>query len=713
MAKQQFSRVLMLSALAASVAIPSAASAVDFNITGFVREEVAVSVTNDQNPFNDAGNLFNGRMVPNATNPAIVTAKGGPAANGFSIFGGNLSGVRTLGVCNRNGSLTGGVCDTNGDGVADLSGANTKRIPFNLFATRAEVDIQASWTDKIKTYTKIRAFYDGSSSFTNAHFNDQFETQYGWRHGDGNLLEKHSSEAVVDIPALYLDYNTGPFWVRVGQQTIAWGEAFFFRVFDVANGLDLRRHSVLDVGAEEFSDKRVASPAIRMSYTFGNAWEVDTFAQMFSPTVLPATDSPYNVVFSGFTWRDTGQMDEARNSINFGVRLNMPLTESFTMSAMAVSRVNPDGLVRWQDAPTTLSFGNNPSNGLPNPFCFGPNNGSAQFLPASAMKTALLTPLADGKCGSAGMPDEFGTASWQEWVTEAGLARLDPLNGARDFALGGAKNAAGVSAGALASMAFGLIQNPSGTGPLGAVSGPADVSKGFTTAQTKALLDAFFNSFNGPRGFITRDFKREQVFGLAGNYIVSATPGTWLDQLIVRGEVTVTPNKKFTTLSLSDRGYDEATEVISALILEKYQSIFEGIPATYLVFQWMHRTETDIFGRRLTGQDNQGFRGCDFFAAANQNSTTCGAPTGVGSSDYATFAFQQPFPNLIWRADFAMAVDFAGGAFFQPGLRYKPSSQWQFDLYANIVAPFTDKNTTFTETLDSADEVFARVSFFF
>ena len=46
---------------------------------------------------------------------------------------------------------------------------------------------------------------------------------------------------MVDLPAFYLDYNKGPLWVRVGNQQIAWGEALFFRVFDVVQGLDLRR----------------------------------------------------------------------------------------------------------------------------------------------------------------------------------------------------------------------------------------------------------------------------------------------------------------------------------------------------------------------------------------------------------------------------------------------------------------------------------------
>ena len=67
--------------------------------------------------------------------------------------------------------------------------------------------------------------------------------------------------------------------------------ALFFRVMDVVNGLDLRRHLTLGPGGEEFQDQRIASPTLRVSYTFANNWDIDVFASMFSPTVLsPSAD---------------------------------------------------------------------------------------------------------------------------------------------------------------------------------------------------------------------------------------------------------------------------------------------------------------------------------------------------------------------------------------------------------------------------------------
>ena len=73
-------------------------------------------------------------------------------------------------------------------------------------------------------------------------------------------LEVSGKRFMMDLPRFYLDYHKGPLHVRMGNQQIAWGQSLFFRVMDVPNGLDLRRHSLLDYVPEEFSDKRVPSP---------------------------------------------------------------------------------------------------------------------------------------------------------------------------------------------------------------------------------------------------------------------------------------------------------------------------------------------------------------------------------------------------------------------------------------------------------------------
>ena len=79
------------------------------------------------------------------------------------------------------------------------------------------------------------------------------------------------------------------------------GRGIVLRVFDVVQGLDLRRHSFLGVAAEEYSDSRIPSLAIRGGYRFANDWELEGYAQRFRPTILPRPGTPYNVVAEAFT----------------------------------------------------------------------------------------------------------------------------------------------------------------------------------------------------------------------------------------------------------------------------------------------------------------------------------------------------------------------------------------------------------------------------
>jgi hypothetical protein len=723
--KNYMLRMMLAGGATAGALASGAAQAVDWNITGFVRQEIAVSVTDDENPFNQSGNPFMGLAVPNTLNPNISSGKGLAYDNGLFSTGNGSAATNPAYFAQIFGRMTGnsgGGCGAAGT-CGDYANAAREDSSMNMFATRAEIDVQAQWTDSIKTFVKFRAFGEAVSNFSDAFNGDHFRSTGGGWHGDraGNMLEYNSPDFMVDIPAAYLDYSTGSLWLRVGQQQIAWGEAYFFRVFDVVNGLDTRRHFTLDVAAEEFSDKRVASPGIRASYTFTNGFEVDTFMQMFAPTTIVGTNTPYNVVASGFSWSDnTGEFDEAQNSLNFGMRVNMPVTDKLTLGVMAVNRRNPDGVVRWDDAPTVMS------DGTANPFCFGPNNAAAAALGFVDLAdtnnngigdtTEMLTPLANGKCGSTAAPDPMGTASWAEWQTMAGKSRLNPIEGTLGFLNGGERNASGTNASTLAGANFGLGTPGQLFDTLNGVTRTGAQKDPYTVGAARATLDAFFNGFGMPRGYITREFKRENVFGASFNYIVESEPGSWLDQLIVRGEVSYTPDKKFTALDLS-HDFIESDEISSALILEKYHNVFPNIPATYLVAQWMHKTDSDLFGRHLSGMQHE-FKddvAClPNFAPGQADDRRCGRPEGNDSANYVSFAFQQPFPNLIWRADFAMLIDIQGGVLLQPGLRYKPSSDWQFDLYANILQDFSEgQNDDVIETLDFADEVFARVSFFF
>jgi len=751
-------RAMIAAGLTASAA---SASAVDFNITGFVRQEIAVSITDEAynhkawNPAIDRtqfypsysnGNPFTGPNVAvlDANNTPVGFGAGG--STGAGCLGNNWFGIGPTDAppCGPAGAPNAAGASRYGD------------VPFNMFNTRAEIEVQAKFNEMVSAYGRVRAYFDGTSTFTddNVQMEKHFLTDTGWGDGRGNLLELQNNDMMLDIPSLYADINFGSAWFRIGQQQIAWGEALFFRVFDVANGLDLRRHLFLDVAAEEFADERVASPGVRASYTFNNGWEIDGFVQMFSPTLYPNTNTPYSVIGQDFTVQESQVgpgFDEAENSLNYGARLIMPdlFIRDLTVSVMAVNRRNPDGVFKW-DAARNANFNATTATGA-NWFCnvsniFGLNPAGA---PLYGSNGGAIGPdgqpfSAGGGTGNCAQPfeqDQFGTMSVYDWWTQAGRARFDPV--------AGATAAIGEWAGSNGFTQFigpgGFLDN-SGGGTLGlpnfvgigkrsdgkwdlvTVEGMAGINAGSDhDAQLAALrsctaannctpvtgslrksagiglVNGFFTNYGSLRGHISREFKRESIFGVSFNYIITADPSSFLDQLIVRGEMSYTPDKVFTSIDASTL-FTTSDEILAAVILEKYQSIFETLPATYMVFQWMHRTDTDLGGRSLEGYSD----GKDLWFEDED-----GSPDGQSGADYLVFAFQQPFPNLIWRGDFAMLADVRGGIFFQPGVRYKPSGEWQFDMYANIAADVGGESDDMIETFDDMDEVFVRATYYF
>ncbi len=132
-------------------------------------------------------------------------------------------------------------------------------------------------------------------------------------------------------------------------------------------------------------------------------------------------------------------------------------------------------------------------------------------------------------------------------------------------------------------------------------------------------------------------------------------------------------------------------------VLEKYHRFSQEFPATFLVFQWMHKSESDMFNRHLDGYDAQ-----------DLNSP----PGGRDNFNALAFALQQPFPNLIWRADLAVLYDTEGGYLIQPGLRWKPNRSFTVEAFANIVDGSND-NQDMLSSLQWTDELALRLTWQF
>lgn len=589
----------------------------DFGVSysGFVRMESAIKTTSDRNVFNQRGNPFNDEAVARE-----------------NLFG--VSDVVTRPV-----------------EMADND--------FNMTILRGKFDLDVRLTNSLSLRAELRAIYDFDPYDTFDPNDVSGSNPAGTLHQDPNLFEYRVSDSrgglrerespmalevagenyMIDLPRLYLDYQNGPLLIRAGNQQIAWGQSLFFRVLDVPNGLDLRRHSVLDFVPEEFSDKRVPAVGVRTQYML-KGWELDGFVQHFRPTIYGNPDTPYNTIASQFTIHDLyGEVD---NEVNFGLRVRGDLGP-VTVQAMATRRYNPDGTFRWTESGVNKS----------------------------------LTGAAGDPTGAlmAGTPferDTSGVLSAEEWFTYAGFARLDAIEGL---------NAS--------------INEFEASQLLGAF--PVDDEE-----MTKRELDTFFMASGGLRGHLAREYHRENLFGLGLGYTFMGEPGTLFDQLIANFEIQYANDRHFTNPSLSRDSIVE-DEVISSLVLEKYHRFSRDFPATYFVFQWMHRTESDIFGRHLSGMGG----------TRNEAAKNTRTPD---SANYVALAIQQPSPSLEWRFDFAMLYDVEGGLLLQPAVRWRPGGSWGVEAFLNIVEGDTNSrspNYNALSTADWADELTVRIAYSF
>lgn len=583
-------------------------SGIKWTFGGLVRLESAIHTTGQENIVNQRGNPFNGKPVERDSNP--------------------VDGV--------------------GEDVVIRNGEEG-RNRFNLMQLRTQFDIDGAISDHLRLFARIRGIYDfapydeydpdsvGSQAVGFDNGEPEYFQNRDFSHGGStNPLEIAGRKYMIDMPSLYLDYTVGSLLIRAGQQQIAWGQALFFRVLDLPNGLDLRRHLVLDYAPEEYADERIGSLGVRTTWQATQNWELDAFAQRFLPTLYPNPNTPYNAIASQFTVRDRWN-NEYNDKFNGGMRLRGTFGAWSTQFAV-LRRYNPDGVYRW-----TKSNVNRDIAVLP---------GTGALLQDTAFEV-----------------DPSGVQSAREWFTYAGNARLNGLTGL---------NAS--------------IEEFPAAALLGAV--PVD-----SMEAAGNELDLFFQLSGGLRGHIAREYKRETNVGAGVGYVFSAAPSSLLDQLIMNLEVMFTPDRNFTNTTLS-REYIEEDEWIGALVLEKYQRFSQDFPATYLVFQWMHRTESDLFGRHLDGMGGNVHKIAD----------------GVdGGWNGLVFAMQQPSPTLTWRFDGAILYDTRGGILVQPALRYAPNTSWNVEVFYNFINGnlHGDDNENIMQTLEYADELGIRMGYQF
>jgi hypothetical protein len=592
----------------------SGGSGVNTQISGFIRSETAINTTGQTDPFNQNGNVFNGQPITRVS-PAITD------------------------VATRNGQQ------------------DSQNINMQLF--RAEVNSTTHLNDDLSFIMHARAIFDPGwyNEYDPATVGNE---RVGYTYSDPNYFKYHTpgnarpnpvewagSNYMIDFPALFLEYNHGPLDIRLGNQQIAWGQALFFRVLDVPDGLDFRRHSILDYAPEEFSDKRVPALGIRASYQASENWLIDGYVQKFQPTVYGNTNTPYNIIPSQFTVRD----DYANydNKLDEGFRIKGTLGD-FGVQGIFVHRYNPDGVFAW-----TQSGVNRDIPGIP---------GSGQALACTPFEVS-----------------PGGVWSSNEWFYYAAQARLDGVGG-----LNSAINNFQPCTGALGAQAVPNYAYAS-----------QELNQFF---QLGGGLGAGKTGLGGLVGWLSRKYYQENDIGGGLSYTLSGDPGSLTDQLILNWEVMYTPNRTFTApdLNVNHITTDEWT---TALTAEKYQRFSDSLPATYMVAEFMYKSKSDLFGRYLGGMG-----GSEYVTAPGQ---------GGGGFKAVVIALQQPFPNLIWRADLSVLYDLQGGVLIQPGVRWKPNGKFTAEVFYNYINSHLggNPNKNIFGGLDYAKELSVRVGYQF
>lgn len=664
----------------------------DLSFNGQFRLETAIS-TGYAAPSNQFGDPTNGIAIRrNAGNPA--TGWQTTLVPTDSLIGpGGIIPINT-GVL----PPTLGVSDIGGGGASDTF---TRYVParkndLNYHVLRFEIQPTLRWGN-FSLITRLRALYDpgelgyrdfdardyadinGGFSSENS---DQFDgkpSHLGYRvEGEENplLFERSGRNYMVDLPAFFLQWTNGQSTVRVGNQSVAWGQLLFFRIMDVANGLDLRRHLFLDRAIEEFADERNSAPGIRITHQVTDQIQADAYALQFIPTILNNVNTPYNLVPSQFYVRDRYKQYGYDEKFNYGIRFKGEYG-NYNLQAMFTRRYNPLGNIRWTKSDINKPLPSSNLLGLAfNRYC----------------ELALGSPLGQG-CGPQLAQTAFeatpaGVFTAEEWFNYAGYIKLDALDG----------------------LSRAIDEFPAAQQILAQPIGD-------NANAANNQLDAFFIAAEGLHGHIERMYSPENIYGLGGGYVIDAEPGSLFDQMIINVEATYTTDRKHLNIDLA-QSFGEKDEVQVGIVVEKYQRFSQSFPATYMLFQYLWQKEFDLAGLDLAGYGSENFS--DQGIILNSDVPTSADPSitpGLpGGAHYVVLAALQPTNAYIFEYSIASLIDVQGGVLVQPAVQWKPRGNITMNLYYNYITDSAwgnNANDNLMSLLDFADEIGIRMGYQF
>ena len=633
----------------------------DATFSTFVRLDAAASTTSKENPNNQGTNRFQDIAVDRQTF-VPPTLAGLPVNDNnnwalpLPLFSDTL----------RRGDL---VPSTNDN--------------WNYLALRGESEMQLRFSRSLRFVGRVRGIYDPTVY-------DEFDARSldglqgtgiiggdpALYHGPPNYfeargrngrslnpLELAGRDYMIDAPALLMEYRSGGLTLRGGNQQIAWGQAIFFQTLDLPNGLDFWRHLILDRAFEEFSDKRVPKLSVRATYQKGT-FVADSYVGKFQPTVLSNPNTPFNIIPSQFTVYENYFSGDYDSKIDGGLRIKSDYG-SWGWQAVYVSRYNPLGTFSWArsgvNSPLTGGLGStaNLAYAVKLPICDGTESPTLCRNSADPGEALSKTPF---------VPEPGGVYTGREWFEYAADARLNGLEGFNQ-----------------AVREFPDLKD-------------VYVTEANSVEELKNQLDTLMVAAGGSyRGYIERDYHRENVFGLGASYVTESSIDA-LNAIIFNLEVQYTPKRKFINPTLSSTPL-QSDEWIASLVMEKWTRWTAAFPAAYLVGQYQFRSESDLVGRHLSGYGGSQDKVAD----------------GIDNAHYVVLAALQPFPGRKYVFEFATLYDVKGGILVQPLLQWNIGSGFGAEVFYNYVNGnlYGDRTDNVISSINWADEVAIRLRYAF
>ena len=210
---------------------------------------------------------------------------------------------------------------------------------FLLMRQLLDVNIFGKFNENWSATFEPRLFFDMTKIADN-HFR-QYESLPTPFAGSGWMLRGGGNDFKAEMWQAYTDYRSGNWWVRLGKQQIAWGEALGLRVLDTINPLELSQNLSTDRIFEEFDRVRIPQWFARADYTIPNETIPDLTAEfilnpgLVVPILLPPQGSPFNVVPAFLKVRNrvnqgeptvggriTGSLEPVQFSLNFVTKPN-------------------------------------------------------------------------------------------------------------------------------------------------------------------------------------------------------------------------------------------------------------------------------------------------------------------------------------------------------------------------------------------------------